>query len=59
MQVDIHIPAVQRSRTGAREIVKLMPSEDELWTLLGQTRRAVLPITFRLEGGARITFSDK
>ncbi len=58
MQVTIHIPAVPRSRTGAREIVKIIPSEDELWTLLNQTTGAILPVTFQLKGGARITFDD-
>ncbi len=58
MRVLIDVPAVTRSKSGARELAKLLPTEEEIAKLLDQTTRAFLPVSFRLQGGARITFND-
>jgi len=59
MRVIIDIPAVPRSRSGAQELARLFPNEALIEELFGHTAHAVLPVTFRLAGGARITFNEK
>ncbi len=59
MLVTIDIPAVPRSRTGAQELARLLPKQDEIEELFRHAAHAVLPVTFRLDGAARITFNEK
>ncbi len=59
MRVTIDVPAVPRSRTGAAELAKVLPNEETIEELFRHAAHAVLPVTFRLNGGARITFDEK
>ena len=58
MDVNISVPAVPRSKSGAAELAGVLPDRETLEELFKHAAYAVLPVTFRLDGGAMIRFDE-